>query len=299
VECPVNFAGVPTSGGDPVDYPLTFEVNNPSNVARTFLITLQDDNNWLVGGTTVGPLGPVPAGGSASVNATLRMNSQCQPRINDNIYFNAVAQDNSSLADACTTMATCELPVATVLTAQFAAVQAGGNVELTWSMEDFEDLAGFNIYRGSRPEDMELLTAQSLGIGTGGTFTWHDTMVPSSGTFHYRLVGILRDGSEQPLGTTSITLGGRFGLRLVGSNPVRNRAVLEYAIEAPSRVRLEVYGINGAHVKTLVNDTKGAGTHRVDFAMRTDDGKPLRAGVYLIRFMAGTESRVVKLVAVD
>jgi flagellar hook assembly protein FlgD len=75
--------------------------------------------------------------------------------------------------------------------------------------------------------------------------------------------------------------------------------MLEYSLAAPAGVRLEVYGINGSRVKTLVDRTESAGEHTIGFDLRSDDGRALRAGVYLVRLVAGSESRTIKLVAVD
>ena len=75
------------------DVPMTFYVNNPSTAPRTFLIALQENNHWMVGGNNlVGPVGPVSPGSSGAVNVLVRMDPACNPAT-DLLTFSASAQD--------------------------------------------------------------------------------------------------------------------------------------------------------------------------------------------------------------
>ena len=97
------------------DVPMTFLVNNPSTAPRQFLITLQDANHWMVGGSTlVGPVGPVSPGQSGAVNVLVRMDPQCDPAT-DMLSFSATAQDlPAPNVQSCATTLTCELPTTAV-----------------------------------------------------------------------------------------------------------------------------------------------------------------------------------------
>lgn len=66
-------------------------------------------------------------------------------------------------------------------------------------------------------------------------------------------------------------------------NPFTTRTRVEYQIDEPTQVRLEVYDTLGRHVHTLADDWHRAGLHRTAWTPRTD----LAAGVYLLRLEAG------------
>ncbi|TPW12046.1 MAG: Ig domain-containing protein group 2 domain-containing protein, partial [bacterium] len=195
--------------------------------------------------------------------------------------------------------ATCA-PVPVELAVELAAVSINSGIELSWSSFAVAELTGFHIYRGTSPDAPERLTSEPIRMGSGGAFTWHDNSDGSADIMYYRLTGLGRDGTEQNLGTTSVSVGGHtVALRLLGANPIRNKAVFEYALPAPGPVLLEVYSVNGARVTTLVNRTEGAGLHTVNFDLRADDGRTLGTGVYLIRLVAAGATRSLKVVTVN
>jgi hypothetical protein len=102
VECAADFSG---GAGD---HPASFLIHNPSSASRTFLVVLSDDHHWLVGGTLVGPAGPVSPGSSLSIPVTIRFPDGCQATT-DQIHFQAVAPDLPSpdSEQQCTTAAAC------------------------------------------------------------------------------------------------------------------------------------------------------------------------------------------------
>jgi len=102
VECAADFSG--SSG----DHPASFTIHNPSSASRTFLVVLNDNRHWLLGGTLVGPAGPVSPGSSLSIPVTIRIPAGCSA-ITDQITFQAFAPDLPSPASEqqCATTATC------------------------------------------------------------------------------------------------------------------------------------------------------------------------------------------------
>jgi hypothetical protein len=72
---------------------------------------------------------------------------------------------------------------------------------------------------------------------------------------------------------------------LIGNypNPFNPATSVSFSIAAPSRVRMDVYSITGAHVRTLADETFDAGTHEVAWDGSSSDGKVLPPGVYLCR----------------
>ncbi len=97
----------------PGDYPVQFVIHNPSTASRLFAIALQSAHGWLVGGTLLGPVGPVSPNSSISIPAIIRMPGDCTPA-SDVVDFQAAAMDlpPPDNADQCATTATCENVVA-------------------------------------------------------------------------------------------------------------------------------------------------------------------------------------------
>jgi len=87
-------------------------------------------------------------------------------------------------------------------------------------------------------------------------------------------------------------------LRVV-TNPCRNRTQLDYALPGPRTVRLAVFDHNGRLVQQLVSGTKKGGRYSVNWDLRDKAGRPIAAGVYLIRLSAGAEQVTGKLVVTD
>jgi hypothetical protein len=61
-------------------------------------------------------------------------------------------------------------------------------------------------------------------------------------------------------------------------------------------VSLKIYNIRGQLVRTLVDEPKGAGTHRVDWDGKGDDGKEVASGVYLYELRIGDRSQAKRMV---
>ncbi len=68
-------------------------------------------------------------------------------------------------------------------------------------------------------------------------------------------------------------------------NPMSRGATFTYDLAEFTDVRLEIYDVLGRRVETLVDDAKGAGTHRAPF-----DGDRLASGVYFIRLATPNET---------
>ena len=81
-------------------------------------------------------------------------------------------------------------------------------------------------------------------------------------------------------------------------NPFRRTTTIEYALEKRQEVRLSVYDVLGRRVQVLVNDTKRAGFHRLQWQGRGRDGRPVASGVYFARLVAGSTTETERLVVV-
>jgi hypothetical protein len=76
-------------------------------------------------------------------------------------------------------------------------------------------------------------------------------------------------------------------------NPFNPSTLIEYALPTESSVRLEVFGVLGQRIATLVEEQKSAGYHAVRF-----DAGQLPSGIYYYRIVAGDFIQVRKMLLV-
>jgi hypothetical protein len=69
-------------------------------------------------------------------------------------------------------------------------------------------------------------------------------------------------------------------------NPFNPVAEIQFGIPVASSVKLEVFNVLGQLVKTLVNEEKAPGYHRVSWDGTNQDGMSVPSGVYLYRLSA-------------
>ena len=70
-------------------------------------------------------------------------------------------------------------------------------------------------------------------------------------------------------------------------NPAKNGTTIRFAIPAPADVRVALYDVQGRLVRTLVDGTRAAGRHSVDWDGADDAGRRVASGVYFYRLSAG------------
>jgi hypothetical protein len=79
-------------------------------------------------------------------------------------------------------------------------------------------------------------------------------------------------------------------------NPFNPVTKLHYSIPEKSLVSIAIYDILGNQVKTLINQTQGAGYKSVIWDATNDYGKPVSAGIYLYQIQAGEYISTKKMV---
>jgi len=78
-------------------------------------------------------------------------------------------------------------------------------------------------------------------------------------------------------------------------NPFNPTTRIDYSLPSAQHVTLEIYNVQGQKVRTLVNETVGAGDHSVEWDATTDAGVQVASGVYLYRLTAGDHSESKKM----
>lgn len=143
------------------------------------------------------------------------------------------------------------------------AVDSGGDHP---AYDDFESLHGIDI----RVDASGTPRPQGAGWDRGAFET-----VPAAGTGVGENLAALPDGFE---------------LRSY-PNPFNRRATIRFAVPESMRVALEIIGMRGVTVATLVNERYAAGRHEVTWDGRDTDGQPVASGPYF--FQLRTETQVM------
>lgn len=108
----------------------------------------------------------------------------------------------------------------------------------------------------------------------------------------------LVDVPEQP------SLPARIALAQSLPNPMRHQTnISSFSLPTPApRAHLALYDVRGRRVRTLVDDSLPAGTHKMAWDGRTDSGVQAAAGVYFYRLevqnSAGKELLTKRLVLI-
>jgi len=178
--------------------------------------------------------------------------------------------------------------------ASFTAMTQYGDVHLRWTTATERNNYGFEIQRAE-----ENSTFRRIGFTAGkGTTTVPQSYHfvdrgPSAGKYRYRLKQRDTDGSFEfsPIVEVTVEVPRTFALEQNFPNPFNGETVISYQLsvirdqgsENRLHVRLEIYNILGQKVRTLVDELRKPGRHRVSWDGRDDHGNALPSGLYWYR----------------
>jgi hypothetical protein len=76
-------------------------------------------------------------------------------------------------------------------------------------------------------------------------------------------------------------------------NPFNNHTRINYHLEVPTFVSLDLYDIQGKQITTLVHENKSAGNHSLQWKAQSREGRSVVSGIYFIclRTEYGTQVR--------
>jgi hypothetical protein len=143
---------------------------------------------------------------------------------------------------------------------------------------------------------------EEIGTDRSGHDGWSTTWTPSQKgphSLHAVLIdkngGRVRSRSRSCTGKDQVVWGGTEEGQLKKNypNPFSQKSVIRYAIPRMSRVRIELFDVQGRLVRVLVNDEKPAGRHTANVR-----GFTLSSGVYFYRITARGFRESGKLVVV-
>ncbi len=87
----------------------------------------------------------------------------------------------------------------------------------------------------------------------------------------------------------------RFHLQQNYPNPFNPRTEIEYTIQRPAQVTLDIFNILGRKVKTLIRGHQPSGSYHLTWDGRNEEGKTVSCGVYLYRLQVDGDSEAKRM----
>jgi hypothetical protein len=111
---------------------------------------------------------------------------------------------------------------------------------------------------------------------TGGNFVLRPGFVPKL------KMKLPTAGTEEPVGAPELAT------RLQGNwpNPFNPSTMVHFELGQSGPATLKVYDVAGRMVRTLVNKQLAAGAHEVSWDGRSEAGRPLASGVYVLEMVS-------------
>lgn len=78
-------------------------------------------------------------------------------------------------------------------------------------------------------------------------------------------------------------------------NPFNAQTMLSYQLLKPARVKLDIYNIRGAFVRSLANEYQGSGYYRIRWDGMTSGGKLAPSGIYLALFQINNVRQTIRM----
>ncbi len=204
------------------------------------------------------------------------------------------------------------------------AAVSGRSVVLSWEAAADEETPGaglsYNIRVGTAPGLTDVVFAASnpetgrrrlATRGNAGQGRQWRLNGLAGGTYHWSVQAIdhsLKASAFADEGSFSVSASHglhtavesdavpEFSLEAVYPNPFSRSASVAFTIPEPGPVTIEVFNVLGSRVRLLLDETRPAGRHTVQWSADDARGKRVGAGLYFVRLRAGDRTRVRRAV---
>ena len=186
-----------------------------------------------------------------------------------------------------------------------AKVVGASDVMLTWDEPVDADFNYFAIYRSTSAgfeSSEDLLVATTTGV------EMIDTALELDGTYYYKVYAFDFSGNQSEASdevsaqiATGVESDGHavpteFSLNQNYPNPFNPSTSIRFGVPDAGRVKISVYDIRGAHVRTLATGQFAAGYHTVTWNGLNDAGVQVANGTYMYRLETDAQIFTKKMV---
>ncbi len=190
------------------------------------------------------------------------------------------------------------------LSAFSATVTSENFAMLKWTTQSENDMAGYNILRGSTDDiqlakgiNNALVPAENSTSETSYEFVDNDVIEDNQ--YYYWLECIDLSGSVSLYGPTTVTItqdeepddtpdaSFATAIQAIYPNPFNPSTRLSYTLSEPMHVNVTVYDLRGRKVRTLVYGSGQKGMNEAIWDGTDASGKTAASGIYLFKLEAG------------
>ena len=180
--------------------------------------------------------------------------------------------------------------------------------QIEWSTESEINNLGFNLYRASSKEDInieklnfyKLNTAIIPGAGSSSThqdYLFRDYQIENECYYWYQLEQLDYNGNATKLDVKKIyriiKVPEKIQMFQNYPNPFNSETIMNFNLPKKCEVRLSVFSIAGTLIETVVNGVMSRGHHAISF-----DGSNLASGIYLYRLKSENTNEVRKMILI-
>ncbi len=254
-----------SGGGDRLEFQLT--------ATGTWTILIEDTGNDTAGGynasllnVTTGPYtGGAETDGGAITSGVPRNGSALSAADFDGYTFSAASGDSANISAIVTSG---------LMNTQITLFPPGGGGALISTTTD-------NV-------------SVPLVVSGAYTIVIEDSGIDQTGNYTVTLNLVLAGGTDSPVAEGPLTTA----LLPAFPSPFQHSTQLVFSIANPSVVQLRVFDVTGAQVRSLVDRTLERGRYPMNWDGRDDRGARVSSGVYYVRFEAGKDVSVQKVVRI-
>lgn len=203
---------------------------------------------------------------------------------------------------------TWDVPVPAELADFGGSVTPQSEVVLAWAVPSQSNNLGWEVFRSVDNESFDRVGDMVTGDGTLNelrTYEFLDQELPTADFVYYYLRQVDFDGSAARSQTIEVTLASVQVLPTVMSlaqnfpNPFNPETTIRFDIATEASVSVRIFDITGQLIRTLVSDSRAAGSYTELWDGRTDAGVRVGSGVYFYELKAGSFSSMKKMTFVQ
>ena len=184
----------------------------------------------------------------------------------------------------------------------FLATSSDGIVNLSWSTSSETENMGFHIFRSETKDgQFEKITGELIpGAGNSEnekSYKWTDHSAAAGKTWFYQLADYSIKGGvrmHEPV-SISVELPKFYSLKQNYPNPFNPETTIAFSLKEPGQVNLAVFNLQGQLVKTIVNKHTQAGSYKVKWDGRNEQGNQMSSGIYIYKIRVNDFEQVRKM----
>ncbi|MEJ2722611.1 MAG: FlgD immunoglobulin-like domain containing protein, partial [bacterium] len=169
----------------------------------------------------------------------------------------------------------------------FESRWSDNHIEISWVLIGVDGDVTFEVLRREGPIGGFDRIYDADVTGREGRFLYVDPSARPGTEYTYR-ISVVQDGNVvTSFETSPVAAPLEFALRQNHPNPFNPTTSIEFSLDRGGHVSLQIFDISGRLVRTVADESMGAGNHTKEWNGRNNSGEPVASGIYFYRLTAG------------